>query len=221
VLALLGQAWADVLTLTLLRHGEESEDWRRRLAVTREVVEIASGQRAHAFNPALTTSVREALVQVGYHAEDAQAIARRLTSGLGDDEDDPASRTELAMRLKNRARLGEVSATARTSDVAYSPAEQAAFAHLRSLPLGSWFEFRQDGGGTVRRRLSWFSTVTDTALFVSLRGQRADERSLHDVVGLLARGEIRVVPPAESALVDQAWRSALEALRGEAVEVPA
>src|SRR5690606_40459220 len=55
---------------------------------------------------ALAGHVEAALSQVGYHAEEAGIIAARLTSSAS-DEDDPASRTELAMKLKARTRLGE------------------------------------------------------------------------------------------------------------------
>jgi len=212
VMSLLKQAWADVLTLTLLRHGEDSDEWGKRLAATREVVGIAVQQDGLAFNPSLTGLVRDALVQVGYHAEDAQAIARRLTTGIGDD-DDPASRTELAMRLKSRARLGEVNAAMQSDDRPYSPAEQVAFQHLRALPAGSWFEFRQPEGGHLRRRLSWYSTVTNTTLFVNQRGQRVEQMSLRDVVRMLAEGELRAVTAENGPLVDAAWRSAIDALR--------
>ena len=39
VRALLNQAWADVLTLTLLRQGPDSADWQRQLDMTRRIVD--------------------------------------------------------------------------------------------------------------------------------------------------------------------------------------
>src|SRR5690606_18474108 len=135
-----------------------------------------------------------------------------LTTGIEDD-DDPASRTELAMRLKSRARLGEVNVAVLSDDRPYSPAEQVAFQHLRALPAGSWFEFRQPDGGHLRRRLSWYSTVTNTTLFVNQRGQRVEQISLREVVGMLANGDLRVVTAENGPLVEGAWRSAIDALR--------
>src|SRR5690606_31220620 len=105
VRALLNQAWADVLTLALLRQGEGSDAWRHQLEATRQI--IASCSRPDAPAPAsLAAHVESSLSQVGYHDDEAAVIAQRLTAG-GRDDDDPASRTELAMKLKARVRLGE------------------------------------------------------------------------------------------------------------------
>ena len=54
----------------------------------------------HASARTLTAHVAAALAQVGYHADEAGVIAQRLTSRVPEGEDDPASRTELAVKLK-------------------------------------------------------------------------------------------------------------------------
>ena len=79
-------------------------------------------------DPALTAHIEAALGQVGYHGDEAAVIAQRLTSSKGDDEDDPASRTELAMKLKARTRLGEDAAKARKPDAAAAHAGGAGCA---------------------------------------------------------------------------------------------
>ena len=42
--ALLNQAWADVLTLTLLRQGEDSDEWQQQLETTRAIVATTCGR---------------------------------------------------------------------------------------------------------------------------------------------------------------------------------
>ena len=214
VRALLNQAWADVLTLTLLRHGTESGEWKRQLDTTRQIVESCCRGGQHAPDHALSERIEAALSQVGYHAEEAAAIARRLASAM-DEEDDPASRTELAMKLKARAKLGEELADARRKQLApRTPEEQARYEYLRQLPYGTWIEFTTNQqGDTVRRRLSWYSPVTDNALFVNQRGQRVGEQSLDSLARLIAHGQARVVTVERARLVDRAWHSTLNALR--------
>ena len=86
---------------------------------------------------------------------------------------------------------------------------------LRSLPFGAWFEFiTNQQGDVVRRRLSWYSPMTDHALFVNQRGQRVGEQSLDSLARALAQGQARIVTVEHSSLVDRAWHSALGALRG-------
>lgn len=214
VRALLNQAWADVLTLTLLRQGAESEEWRQQLEMTRRIV-ATCGRRVGPPDTDLASHIEAALSQVGYHAEEAAAIARRLTSALDDDEDDPASRTELTMKLKARSRLGED--TAGKHKPAATPrnaAEQARYDQLRVMPYGTWIEFvTNQQGDVVRRRLSWYSPVTDNALFVNQRGQRVGEQSLDSVARMLARGQARIVTAERGRLVDRAWQATLNALR--------
>ena len=212
VRALLNQAWADVLTLTLLRHGEESEEWEQQLVATRHIV--AATGKAGSAEPGLAERIETSLTQVGYHIDEAAAIARRLTTGIGEDEDDPATRTELAMKLKARGRLGEDPEAPKPKLPPRTSEEQAAYEQLRVLPFGSWFEFvSNQQGDRVRRRLSWYSPVTDNALFVNQRGQRVGEQSLDSLARMIAIGQARVVTSDRGRLVDRAWHSALNALR--------
>ncbi|MFL6591916.1 MAG: DUF1631 domain-containing protein [Luteimonas sp.] len=214
VRALLNQAWADVLTLTLLRQGLGSAEWQQQLESTRRIV--ATCGHSGRSEPGLAAHIEAALGQVGYHVEEAAAIARRLTSALEDDEDDPASRTELTMRLKARVRLGEDGTEAQTKPELppRTPEEQAQYEQLRVMPYGTWVEFvTNQQGEVVRRRLSWYSPVTDKALFVNQRGQRVGEQSLDSVGRMLARGQARIVVAERGRLIDRAWQATLNALR--------
>ncbi|MFC3814774.1 DUF1631 domain-containing protein [Lysobacter sp. GCM10012299] len=209
---LLTQAWTDVLTLTLLRHGEESDEWQRQLEATRQIIAANTVEnRAPAPEP-LGEDIEQALTQVGYHVDDAGAISRQLTTGHAAN-DDAATRTELALKLKSRTRLGEDEAP-RTQDIQpRNPHEQECWQHLRTLPFGTWFEFDLEvPGEIIRRRLSWFSPLTDNALFVNQRGQRVGEQSLDSLARQMASGRARIVTVEKSRLVDRAWNAVVSAL---------
>lgn len=215
VQALLTQAWSDVLTLTLLRHGEDSDEWRRQVEATRQIVAANVVGASEQAPGGLDGDIEHALTLVGYHADEANAISRQLTVGAAAANDDVASRTELAMKLKARARLGEDSTTAKRELPARNEQEQICWEHIRTLPFGTWFEFViNQQGDAVRRRLSWFSTVTDNALFVNQRGQRIGEQSLDSLARMMAHGQARVVTAEKGRLVDRAWNAALSVLRG-------
>lgn len=212
--ALLNQAWADVLTLTFLRHGEGSQLWKRQIEATREIVQACTHPEERAEHPELKAHVEAALKQVGYHDEEADVIARRLSSSLRDDEDGE-SRTELTMKLKARVRLGEDAQKARKPDLpSRSPQEQECYEQLRLLPFGTWIEFvTNQQGDVVRRRMSWFSPVTGNALFVNQRGQRVGEHSLDSLARMMAKDQVRIVTAQRAGLVDRAWHAAINALR--------
>ena len=214
VQALLSQAWADVLTLTLLRNGESSEEWRQQVDVTQRIATITAND-APGTEPdeALTGQIEQALSQVGYHGDEAAAIARRLSSAGGEDE--TTSKTELAARLKARSRLGEpVVPQKKAVQVPRTLREQECHEYLRTLPFGTWFEFvTNQQGDASRQRLSWYSPITDNALFVNQRGQRIGEQSLDSLARMMARDQVRVVTQDKGRLIDRAWQATVKALR--------
>ncbi|RIA33694.1 uncharacterized protein DUF1631 [Stenotrophomonas sp. AG209] len=215
VQTLLRQAWADALTLTRLRHGDDSPQWQERLhqteriaAVTAQAVDAPGGT-----DTSLASDVESALVQVGYHAEEAAAVARRLATPGGEDES--TSRTELSARLKARARLGEHAASGggNASLAPRSSAEEAAYQQLATLPFGSWFDI-DSGDGTLRRqRLSWYSLLTGHALFVNPRGQKIADTDLDTLARQISAGRAQLVTEEKGRLVDRAWQASLGALR--------
>lgn len=213
--ALLKQAWADVLTLTYLRQGEGSEEWRRQIDVTRKIAAACASPDPTAEDPELKQHIESALKLVGYHEDEADVIARRLSSGQPIEDEEGESRTELTMKLKARVRLGEESGKAKKEELPpRNPQEEECYEQLRLLPFGTWLEFvTNQQGDVVRRRMSWFSPVTGNALFVNQRGQRVGEHSLDSLARMMAKDQVRVVTAQRAGLVDRAWNAALNALR--------
>lgn len=228
---LLSQAWTDVMALTSLRQGEDSDAWNQHLEIAERLISVAkappgsapiSGDEA----TGLRQEIQSSLTQVGYHAEEAAAIAQRLVepqAAAAVDDDSAASRTELTMRLKARARLGEdFQQSKKTKKVVLSPEEQMRLEQLRHLPFGTWFEFvLNQQGEKVRRRLSWFSTVTGHVLFVNHRGQKVGEHTLEGLAKAMVQGQVKVVEEEKGTLIDRAWNTVMNALRSFAGQAPA
>ena len=224
VRTLLTQAWADVLALTLLRHGEESDEFAHQMALAERLITASMAEDGS--SAALSTEeavgvedeVVRSLAHVGYHNEDAEAIARRLVRKEEEDApDDAASRTELALRLKARTRLGRDTADRTKSEkptLPLSDTEVQAMEQIKQLPFGTWFEFvHGQGDKRVRRRMSWYSTVTGHALFVNHRGQRVGEHSLDWLARMMAAGKAEIVQTDKGTLIDRAWGAIMGALR--------
>ncbi len=213
--ALLKQAWADVLTLTYLRQGEGSEEWQRQLDATRQIIAVCTQRDPNVEYPALKSHIESALKLVGYHEDEADVIARRLSSGHAEEDAEGESRTELSIKLKAHARLGDDSSKTRKPDLPpRTPHEQECYEQLKLLPFGTWIEFvTNQQGDVVRRRMSWFSPVTDNALFVNQRGQRIGEHSLDSLARMMDKDQVRIVTVQRAGLVDRAWHAALNALR--------
>ena len=216
---LLQVAWADVLALSLLRHGAESEVHQHHVEIAERLVDAASEGGRALSDPAerstLTDEIEHGLALVGYDAGEARDVAARLLAAASRDErDDPATRTELAVRLKKRTRFGQDIAAAGAPVVApLNDEEQEAMERIKRLPFGTWFEWKEENGEFARKRMSWFSPVTHHALFVNHRGQRIGEFTLEFLAREIVGKRLRVLMKEQGSLVDRAWRSIVGALR--------
>lgn len=216
---LLSQAWTDVMALTSLRHGEGSEPWKQQLGIAERLIKIARASAseqaaARQADPGFEQEIEQALAQVGYQGDEASAIAERLVNPQSGSNDDAASRTELTMRLKARARLGEDLTGKKTRKTPLTSEEQARLEQLKQVPFGSWFDFiSNQQGDKIRRRLSWYSTVTGHVLFVNHRGQKNTDYTLDSLARLMAKDQLRLVEEEKGTLIDRAWNSVMNALR--------
>jgi hypothetical protein len=206
---LLEHAWSDVLALTLLRHGEQSETFARRLVITDQLL----GRLPPGNLGTLQAEVEAGLQQIGMHGEEASHIAQRLI-GAGavlHDADGPGL-TGLAMRLKQRRAPGEAVDTAQTAPAALS-AEALRLHQRLGQHAGAWFEFTEPDGRRVRRKLAWYSTRAARGLLVTRQGQRCGEISLAELAQALAAGKVREVPAVNESDLDRAWRMLADSLR--------
>lgn len=207
---LLEQAWLDVLALTHLRSGEHDSAWQEVLDTSARIIDILTGTVPPPDDDALASRIRDALAQVGYHGADAAAIAAQLVQTAADEC--LASRTELLVQLRARARLGEGSEPQAAPPAPLTPSEQDARERLRTLPCPVWVELLDPNDDPLRRRLAWVSAHTAQALLLNRRGQRIGTEDLDVLARMLAAGHLRIlerdVTPAEAA-----WETLLASLQ--------
>lgn len=222
---LLEQAWTDALAVSLLRDGPDSDNYARRLEVVDRLLAAAAnsdGKPDQSSSSDLSAEVAAGLIQVGLHADDVQAIVQKLFVTLpGDEQDDPISQTELAIKLRGKARLGVAgkgSSPQESMDEkarrALTQAEQVALDQIRSLAPGTWFEFViNEQGDSVRRKLSWYSTLSGQCLFINQRGTPAQEQTQVELAREMASGRARVAGTEQEPLLDRAWSAIVDTLK--------
>jgi len=234
---LLEQAWADVLALTILRHTESSEIYRRRVQVTDRLIEVIeqAGAQELPSTPetlALREEVESGLKQIGYHDHDTSALTSRLFKDAQPEDRETTSLTELTIRLKARSRLGVDSAATsaglapallastgaandpETHTAPLTDAEKKARHDLLALPFGTWFEFKgSQQGQTVRRKLAWYSELSGNCLLVNQRGARTEERTLDQLARELTRGTVSVIEAQSQSLLERRWSALVVSLK--------
>jgi hypothetical protein len=248
VLHLLEGAWTDVLALTQLREGVESEDFQERLQ--------AAEQLSRCFdldNPVSKSDyqdvkpvLEEGMGLVGFHQEEIDRTLKAVEELVVEGEailptlepNEERAVTELvkskatrvgAEREDKTPEAGESVLDAiqqerqtllshlrhKDSKMPLTPKEQMMLEKIKQLPFGTWFEFTvNQQGEKTRRKLSWFSPVTSRCLFVNARGAKAEERSLEQLARDLVRGNAAIWQENDESLIDRAWRSIKETLKG-------
>ncbi len=217
---LLERAWADVLALSLLRHGERSSAVEAQLQVTEQLLGLHPIEQ-----PAqLRSDIESGLLQIGMHHEEAAQVAAKLlgqseATSPAHPEAPPTAATDLAIRLKQRQRLGEsVTTEAAPADEAAAPAAldaaaQAMHERLLQLPFGSWLEFLDAPDGATQRKLAWYSPVSGRCLLVTRRGSRSEEVGLRQLARDMASGRVRELAPDRGGALDRAWNRVVAQLR--------
>lgn len=195
VRALFDDAWTDVLALALLRQGESSTLVATLLVITDQLLgRLPTGDRQR-----LQQDVEDGLQQIGVYGDEAARMAQALMA---------SSRSDVPRRWRRRPH-STVPAPIVAPEAAVEPVRDPVaekrrtdlLARLRDSRFGGWFEFvdTQDGG-CVQRRLAWFSALSGRCLFVTRRGQRADEMDLDDLAGAILAGRVRELPVAAEEL---------------------
>jgi len=214
---LLERTWADVLALHILRGGESGEAFLQCLGVTDQLL----GARPVGDLQKLRTDVERGLEHLGMHPSEAMQVANGLFEDPQNQTDDDLTPTDLAVRLKQRPRLGEGTAHGETvvpvAPIPLDPAAQAIYDGFASLRFGTWFEFVHDDGNLMHQKLAWFSPATGRCLFVNQRGARADDMDLTRLARLISMGEAREWKEARASLVERAWQAIARNLRREGI----
>lgn len=96
-------------------------------------------------------------------------------------------------------------------DVPEEPVDDEFVAQARDLKLGSWVEFQQEDGATLRAKLTWVSPVTGIYLFTNRQGLKACDKTLQGLAADLRRGSARLLDDAP--LFERAVSSVIEGLR--------
>jgi Protein of unknown function (DUF1631) len=204
---LLDHTWSDVLALTLLRHGEDSETFATRLVITDQLMgRLPAGDRQR-----LEQKVQSSLQQIGMYGDEASQIAQELMHAGVDPGGAGVDHLKQHQRSADRAARTHMGSNAGLEP---GPQEQRTLQRLHELPSDSWFEFVNPASGRVsQRKLAWYSPLSGRSLFVTRRGQRSEEMSLHQLAEEITCGRMREMPATSDSLLDRAWQTLTDGLR--------
>jgi len=208
--------WTDVLVFILLRHGAQSEEWRRGKEVAEQLawsgtpLSESDQSKLQQLRLPLLEDLRRGLELLGGYHEDG--IRRLLQDIVACQHAVQAKQPSLANRLKPQlkdsplgAMLGEdASLLHAPKPSGLSPAAQALVKALGDVEFGTWFEFTE-GSQTRTLKLSWYSPTTRNYMFVDHSGQRVAIKPITLLASEMEAGLVRMLKPETATpLVDRA-----------------
>ena len=231
--------WIDRLVFILLRdaEGEKSEDWRQALRIADTLVsafnpaELATDQEV--LKGLLPKLCREIETELGSLGGRFPETWRALAAILSDPESvlrgaqeyqrlaaptAAHAKTPQTAVTPPSAALAPVAVQVPPTDSASKPAisreEQRLIEEFRNLPFGTWVEFAASGDSPPRRlKLSWFSPLTGTCMFVDNFGRKAETKPIRTVTAEIMAKRAKIIRQATQPFFERALQSIQEMLR--------
>ena len=215
----LTRAWANYLVLTLLRQGEDSNEFREALrfvnefiASTRPAREAEDRRVLRQMLPGIERALRRGLSNVAFQENDIERLLAQLHTyyrhQLGEalpEADVRAIEEPTALPIPDSIQPLVETATleAEPERDAEEPFEESSeLASVRELKPGSWLEFNAGEDTAERAKLSWISPMSGRYLFVNRRGLKVGDYSPYELAAAITQGTARILD--SSALFDRA-----------------
>lgn len=225
--------WANLMVLTALRNGEESEEWKQALAVVDRViqsVEPPAGeeerQKIRANLPDLEQTIRSGLTLIGDPEVNTNALLEQLVRCQQEVLARATPPRPRAVKPEGREagmeqiEVGPPKAIWDDVEVEVpsnrqplflreaSPALLAIVEQLRNARLGTAFEFPgPNKREKLRVKLSWYSPKTSYYIFVNQSGIQVAVKSLRTLAKEMERGESRIVQQERKPFMERALQS--------------
>jgi hypothetical protein len=233
----LTRPWANFLVLTLLRQGEDSNEWRQALRFADEFAWSAEPKhsdvektRLKSILPVLEKSLRHGLATVAYHENDVKQLMQELNAFYRGvlATTDQAPVMAVAEATAPLEGVGKAAATAAALDSpveeeiqlraedARAPQdliddEEETLKQAREMKVGMWVEFTDANGGKERAKLSWISPISQKYLFVNRKGLKVSDMTAAQLAVQIK--ESKAVILEEVPLFDRALDAIVERLK--------
>jgi diguanylate cyclase (GGDEF)-like protein len=206
--------WRDLMVLTHVREGEESEAWSQQKNTLEQLCSWLESRQAGAGGDELLE-----------HSLEAESLIESLGEQISAALPTNIQHVEVLDQLRN-VLTGDVEVeTADVTDglTVAEPEPEEVRARIEDLPRlrrwvkrveelepNSWLTYRDSGGNRKRMQLAWVSPDKDRFIFVNDRGQKAADLSAIGLARQLSRGVQPPAPADQLSIVDQSMFHTLE-----------
>lgn len=203
----LKNVWEDALTLTLLREGESSELWSKKIKAASTLSKMGNREAAKELKgPEKIQAMHmldETMDELGFSQRDRQSTKDNIHSCIAweakpDDPDQPSPPLKKVMSIeeskKAEQKQKEKEGNKRIEEIReLTDKELVQMEAIINTPYGTFYDFHTKQSETTRKKLSWVSTLSKKVLFVDLTGRHPDKMDLPRVAIDVTRGNITQV----------------------------
>ncbi|MGN6327731.1 MAG: DUF1631 domain-containing protein [Rhodanobacter sp.] len=224
----LARAWANHMVLLLLRHGDDSTEFKVALHFVNEF--IASSRPAHTpearqalrqMLPGIERALRHGLANVAFQEPDIERLLGQLHTyyrqQLGEITPPaaPLAEDESALPIPDSIQpLVQAAPDFDDDNLGFaSPdigTDSPEYRQVEALQSGTWLELTLADDSSTRAKLSWISPMTGRYLFVNRRGLKVADYAPRELAALLKQGKARVL--AANALFERAMTAIVDRL---------
>lgn len=194
----------DALTLTMLREGEESEQWQANIKTAEVLSQIGNRakfkQLTGAQKLAAMRHLDETMDELGFSKRDRITTKDNLHACFRWQEANQKQTQSTPPTLKKVQSVDKASKEqSQTTESAkkieeirsLNDREKKLVEQIIQIPYGSLFDFKAgQGGDVIRRKLSWVSTLSERVLFVDLAGRHPHKMGLARMAIDMSRNNI-------------------------------
>jgi hypothetical protein len=216
--------WANLMVLTALRNGEDSDEWKAALSVVDQVIASVEPksteeerQKARQSLPELEDAIRSGLAMIGDPEVNTNAMLKELTrcqmealslsatAAVVHAEDEEPHEAKPPKAIWDDVEVEGPSSQQPLFLRNATPALLAIVEQLRGARLGTTFEFTIPKKQQKQRaKLSWYSPKTSYYIFVNQAGIQVAVKSLRNLAKEMERGETRIVPQERKPFMERA-----------------
>lgn len=224
LIVLLLHPWSEYLTFVLLRHGDQSEEWKEALETINEATwsiqpksTPEDKKRQLAIQDKLTATLQAGFDTIAYDQAKAQrllsAIHEMQIIALQNKQAQPAA-AEVRKEIEATAVGHE---EARQLDVQpQTPAEHELVEKLRMVEFGTWMDFDELNGQTqVRAKIAWFNPKTLQYMLVNRSGKQIALMSALELARHMLSRNGRIINGIAKPFFERALENIFERMKTE------
>lgn len=218
VLAFVQHAWSQVLLLTCLKHGDQSEQWQADVQALEQLVwsvqrhdEPDTEMRLLELVPGLLKALREGLSRSAFDPFATAEFFSELESLHVQAFEQKAPEADAPLMVQVQEQIQLPTADEGPVDTDSAAVDDESLLQVDRLQVGGWVEFQEDEDNTLRCKLAAIIDATGKYIFVDRTGMKVRERSRESLALDVRRNTVRILD--DTLLFDRALESVIDNLQ--------